>query len=105
MLIRRVVNVALGVPIGYLSVPVVLNLLSSRQERTEVILQDSTGSCGSPEWVRGEHFKYKFSPPGSASAARGKWWVRKRIGAFFPAVDLAALRGYFKSQNWLHPDL
>ncbi|CAB1338009.1 unnamed protein product, partial [Coregonus sp. 'balchen'] len=56
-------------------------------------------------WVRGEHFKYKFSPPGSAGAARGKWWVRKRIGAFFPAVDLAALRGYFKSQNWLHPDL
>uniref|UniRef100_A0A8C7GNY0 Lipase maturation factor n=1 Tax=Oncorhynchus kisutch TaxID=8019 RepID=A0A8C7GNY0_ONCKI len=50
MLIRRVVNVALGVLIGYLSIPVVLNLLSSRQvmntsfsplriERTEVILQ------------------------------------------------------------------
>ncbi|XP_070304377.1 lipase maturation factor 1 [Salvelinus sp. IW2-2015] len=62
MLFRRVVNVALGVLIGYLSVPVVLNLLSTKQvmntsfdplrivntygafgsitkERTEVILQ------------------------------------------------------------------
>uniref|UniRef100_A0A8C7NQG1 Lipase maturation factor n=1 Tax=Oncorhynchus mykiss TaxID=8022 RepID=A0A8C7NQG1_ONCMY len=47
---RKNVNVALGVLIGYLSIPVVLNLLSSRQvmntsfsplriERTEVILQ------------------------------------------------------------------
>lgn len=31
MLIRRVVNISLGVLIAYLSVPVVLNLLSSRQ--------------------------------------------------------------------------
>lgn len=31
MLIRRVVNVSLGVLIAYLSVPVVMNLLSSRQ--------------------------------------------------------------------------
>lgn len=31
MLIRRVVNISLGILIGYLSTPVVLNLLSSRQ--------------------------------------------------------------------------
>lgn len=31
MLLRRVVNVSLGVLIAYLSVPVVMNLLSSRQ--------------------------------------------------------------------------
>lgn len=31
MLIRRVVNISLGVLIGYLSVPVVMNLLSSKQ--------------------------------------------------------------------------
>ncbi|KAL0180225.1 hypothetical protein M9458_025667, partial [Cirrhinus mrigala] len=31
MLIRRVLNVSLGILIAYLSVPVVLNLLSSRQ--------------------------------------------------------------------------
>uniref|UniRef100_A0A3P8XM21 Lipase maturation factor n=1 Tax=Esox lucius TaxID=8010 RepID=A0A3P8XM21_ESOLU len=206
MLIRRVVNVALGVLIGYLSVPVVLNLLSSKQvmntsfdplrivntygafgsitkERAEVILQgtlsedpkdpgavweeyqfvckpgeltrrpclispyhyrldwliwfaafqtyeqsewvihiagrllaNDTSTLSllehnpfqgreNPRWVRGEHFKYKFSPLGSASAAQGKWWLRKRIGPYFPAVDLASLRGYFKSRNWLHPDL
>ncbi|XP_027885122.1 lipase maturation factor 1 isoform X2 [Xiphophorus couchianus] len=206
MLIRRVVNISLGVLIGVLSVPVVMNLLSPRQvmntsfdplrivntygafgsitkERTEVIFQgtlspdpkdpeavweeyqfrckpgdvyrrpclispyhyrldwlmwfaafqtyeqsewvihvagrllanDSTvlslldhnpfQGRDPPRWVRGEHFRYKFSQPGSASAAQGKWWLRKRIGAYFPAVDLEGLRGYFQSRNWPHPHI
>uniref|UniRef100_A0A8C3AW86 Lipase maturation factor n=1 Tax=Cyclopterus lumpus TaxID=8103 RepID=A0A8C3AW86_CYCLU len=58
-----------------------------------------------PRWVRGEHFRYKFSQPGSASAAEGKWWLRKRIGAYFPPVDLEGLRGYFQSRSWPHPHL
>ncbi|XP_058477806.1 lipase maturation factor 1 [Solea solea] len=206
MLIRRVVNVSLGVAIGFLSVPVVMNLLSSKQvmntsfdplgivntygafgsitkERTEVIFQGTLSPdpkdpdavweeyqflckpgdvyrrpClispyhyrldwlmwfaafqtyeqsewvihiagrllsndsnvlslldhnpfqgrDPPRWVRGEHFRYKFSVPGSASAVQGKWWLRKRIGPYFPAVDLEALRGYFQSRNWPHPHL
>uniref|UniRef100_A0A3Q3EZ38 Lipase maturation factor n=1 Tax=Kryptolebias marmoratus TaxID=37003 RepID=A0A3Q3EZ38_KRYMA len=206
MLIRRVMNVSLAVVIGYLSIPVVMNLWSSRQmmntsfdplrivntygafgsitkERTEVILQGSLSpdpkapeavweeyqfKCKPgdisrqpclispyhyrldwlmwfaafqtyeqsewvihiagrllandttvlslldhnpfqgrepPRWVRGEHFRYKFSQPGSASAAQGKWWIRKRIGAYFPPVDLEGLRGYFQSRNWPHPHI
>ncbi|KAM3859979.1 lipase maturation factor 1 [Diretmus argenteus] len=206
MLMRRVVNISLGVLIGYLSVPVVMNLLSSRQvmntsfdplrivntygafgsitkERTEVIFQgtlspdpkdpaavweefqflckpgdiyrrpcllspyhyrldwlmwfaafqtyeqsewvihvagrllanDSTvlslidhnpfHGRDSPRWVRGEHFRYKFTQPGSSSAAEGKWWLRRRIGAYFPPVDLDGLRGYFQSRNWPHPHI
>ena len=54
-------------------------------------------------WVRGEHFRYKFTAPGSASAVQGKWWLRKRIGAYFPAVNLEGLRGYFQSRKWPHP--
>ncbi|CAL8306921.1 unnamed protein product [Boreogadus saida] len=204
MLVRRVVNVSLGVLIGYLSVPVVMNLLSSKQvmntsfdplrivntygafgsitkERTEVIFQGTLSPdpqdpaavweeyqfvCKpgdvrrrpclvspyhyrldwlmwfaafqtyeqsewvihiagrlmandttvlslldhnpfqgreNPRWVRGEHFRYKFTAPGSASAAQGKWWLRKRIGAYFPAVNLEGLRGYFQSRKWPHP--
>uniref|UniRef100_A0A3Q3JV49 Lipase maturation factor n=1 Tax=Monopterus albus TaxID=43700 RepID=A0A3Q3JV49_MONAL len=206
MLIRRVANISLSVLIGYLSIPVVMNLLNSRQvmntsfdplrivntygafgsitkERTEVIFQgtlsqdpkdpeavweeyqfqckpgdiyrrpclispyhyrldwlmwfaafqtyeqsewvihiagrllanDSTvlsllnhnpfQGRDPPRWVRGEHFRYKFSQPGSASAAQGKWWLRKRIGAYFPPVDLEGLRGYFQSRNWPHPHI
>nr|XP_057917828.1 lipase maturation factor 1 [Doryrhamphus excisus] len=204
MRIRQVVNISLGILIGCLSVPVLMNLLSPRQvmntsfdplrivntygafgsitkERTEVIFQgtlskdpkdpeavweeyqflckpgdvyrrpclispyhyrldwlmwfaafqtyeqsewvihiagrllanDSTvlslldhnpfKDTGVPRWVRGEHFKYKFSQPGSAQASEGKWWLRKRIGAYFPPVDLEGLRGYFQSRNWPHP--
>ncbi|XP_061910947.1 lipase maturation factor 1 isoform X1 [Entelurus aequoreus] len=206
MRIRQVFNVSLGILIGCLSVPVLMNLLSPRQvmntsfdplrivntygafgsitkERTEVIFQgtlsedpkdpkavweeyqflckpgdvyrrpclispyhyrldwlmwfaafqtyeqsewiihiagrllanDSTvlslldhnpyKDGGVPRWVRGEHFKYKFSQPGSARAAEGKWWLRKRIGAYFPPLDLEGLRGYFQSRNWPHPHI
>ncbi|XP_035389707.1 lipase maturation factor 1 isoform X2 [Electrophorus electricus] len=205
MFIRRVVNVALGILIAYLSVPVVINLLSPRQvmntsfdplrivntygafgsitkERTEVVFQgtlsanhtdegvvweeyeflckpgavdrrpclitpyhyrldwlmwfaafqtyehnewviqiagrllanDSTvlslmahnpfQSREKPRWVRGEHFRYKFTKPGRATAAQGKWWVRKRIGPYFPPVNLEGLRSYFRSRNWHQPD-
>ncbi|XP_056901267.1 lipase maturation factor 1 isoform X1 [Takifugu flavidus] len=204
MLTRRVVNISLGILIGCLSFPVVMNLLSSKQvmntsfdplrivntygafgsitkERTEVIFQGTSSQdpkdpeavweeyqfrCKpgdvyrrpclispyhyrldwlmwfaafqtyeqsewvihiagrllandstllslldqnpfqgreAPRWVRGEHFRYKFSQPGSASAAQGKWWLRKRIGAYFPPLNLEGLRGYFQSRNWPHP--
>ncbi|XP_067286055.1 lipase maturation factor 1 [Pseudorasbora parva] len=204
MLIRRVMNVSLGLLIAYLSVPVVMNLLSSRQvmntsfnplrivntygafgsitkERTEVVFQgtlsinhtgddviweeyeflckpgaldrrpclispyhyrldwlmwfaafqtyeqsewiihiagrllanDSTilslmghnpfQGREKPRWIRGEHFRYKFTRPGSRSAAEGKWWIRKRIGPYFPPVSLDGLRGYFQSRNWPLP--
>uniref|UniRef100_A0AAY4DA62 Lipase maturation factor n=1 Tax=Denticeps clupeoides TaxID=299321 RepID=A0AAY4DA62_9TELE len=206
MLIRRVLNVSLAVLIGYLSVPVVMNLLSPRQvmntsfdplrivntygafgsitkERTEVILQGTLSADPAapgavweeyqflckpgnvkrrpclispyhyrldwlmwfaafqtyeqnewviqiagrlladdsavlslmdhnpflgrekPRWIRGEHYKYKFTVPGGPGAAQGKWWVRKRIGSYFPAVNLTSLRGYFQSRNWPHPDI
>ncbi|KAM6951098.1 lipase maturation factor 1 [Aplochiton taeniatus] len=206
MLVRRVVNVALGILIGGLSVPVVMNLMSSHQvmntsfdplrivntygafgsitkERTEVIFQGTMSTdpkdpqavweeyqflCKPgdlyrqpclispyhyrldwlmwfaafqtyeqsefvihiagrllandttvlslldhnpfqgqdyPRWIRGEHYRYKFSAPGTASAAQGKWWLRKRIGAYFPPVNLEGLRGYFKSRDWPQPEI
>ncbi|KAL6475056.1 hypothetical protein MHYP_G00160960 [Metynnis hypsauchen] len=205
MLIRRVVNVSLGILIAYLSVPVLINLLSSRQvmntsfdplrivntygafgsitkERTEVVFQGTLSADPSgeevvweeyeflckpgsvsrrpclispyhyrldwlmwfaafqtyeqnewiiqiagrllandstvlslmghnpfegrekPRWIRGEHFRYKFTKPDSTSAANGNWWVRKRIGPYFPAVNLEGLRRYFQSRNWPQPD-
>ncbi|XP_077102117.1 lipase maturation factor 1 isoform X1 [Siphateles boraxobius] len=205
VLIRRVLNVSLGLLIAYLSVPVVMNLLSSRQamntsfdplrivntygafgsitkERTEVVFQGtmSVNHTGEeviweeyefmckpgaldrrpclispyhyrldwlmwfaalqtyeqsewvihiagrllandssilslmahnpfqdrekPRWIRGEHFRYKFPRPGSVSAAQGKWWIRKRIGPYFPPVSLDGLRNYFQSRNWPLPD-
>ncbi|XP_041941369.1 lipase maturation factor 1 [Alosa sapidissima] len=205
MLVRRVLNVSLGILIGYLSVPVVMNLVSSRQvmntsfeplrivntygafgsitkERTEVIFQGSLASDPAdpaavweeyqfhckpgdvsrrpclispyhyrldwlmwfaafqtyeqnewvihiagrllandstvlslvennpfegrekPRWIRGEHFRYKFTVPGGASASQGKWWARKRIGPYFPPVNATSLRNYFQSRKWPLPE-
>uniref|UniRef100_A0A287BRD2 Lipase maturation factor n=1 Tax=Sus scrofa TaxID=9823 RepID=A0A287BRD2_PIG len=202
---RRLVNLAMGVLIAGLSVPVVLNLLSPRQimnssfhplrivntygafgsitkERTEVILQGTASPNASapdaewkdyefkckpgdlrrrpclispyhyrldwlmwfaafqtyehnewiihlagkllandaqalsllgvnpfegtapPRWVRGEHYRYKFSRPGGRHAAEGKWWIRKRLGPYFPPLRLQDLKGYFKSREWPEPE-
>ncbi|KAM8777553.1 lipase maturation factor 1 [Rhynchonycteris naso] len=56
-----------------------------------------------PRWVRGEHYRYKFSRPGGLHAAEGKWWIRKRLGPYFPPLSLRDLRGYFRSRKWPHP--
>ncbi|XP_066239102.1 lipase maturation factor 1 isoform X1 [Saccopteryx leptura] len=56
-----------------------------------------------PRWVRGEHYRYKFSRPGGLHAADGKWWIRKRLGPYFPPLSLRDLRGYFRSREWPHP--
>lgn len=203
--VRRVVNVSLGVLVAWLSVPVLLNLLSSRQvmnasfnplrivntygafgsitkERTEVVLQGTAHPNASapdalwedyefkckpgdprrrpclispyhyrldwlmwfaafqtyehnewvlhlagkllagdaealsllahspftgrepPRWIRGEHYRYKFSRPRGRHAAEGAWWVRRRIGPYFPALRLEDLRGYFQARGWPLPE-
>nr|XP_051697423.1 lipase maturation factor 1 isoform X1 [Oryctolagus cuniculus] len=203
--VRRAVNVSLGVLVAWLSVPVLLNLLSSRQvmnasfnplrivntygafgsitkERTEVVLQGTAHPNASapdalwedyefkckpgdprrrpclispyhyrldwlmwfaafqtyehnewvlhlagkllagdaealsllahspftgrepPRWIRGEHYRYKFSRPGGRHAAEGAWWVRRRIGPYFPALRLEDLRGYFQARGWPLPE-
>lgn len=55
-------------------------------------------------WVRGEHYRYKFSRPGGQHAAAGKWWVRKKIGAYFPPLSLRDLKDYFRSREWPYPE-
>ncbi|ELW67775.1 Lipase maturation factor 1 [Tupaia chinensis] len=57
-----------------------------------------------PRWVRGEHYRYKFSRPGGQRAAEGQWWVRKRIGPYFPPLSLEDLRTYFRSRGWPLPE-
>ncbi|XP_066520517.1 lipase maturation factor 1 [Hoplias malabaricus] len=205
MILRRAVNIALGLLITYLSVPVVINLLSPRQvmntsydplrivntygafgsvnkERLEVVLQGSVSEDPGPDevqwreyeflckpgavdrkpclispyhlrldwlmwfaafqtyeqnewviqiagrllvndstvlslmaqspfqggekprWIRGELYRYKFTKPGSTSALKGNWWNRRRIGPYFPPVNIEGLRRYFQSRNWPQPD-
>jgi hypothetical protein len=36
-----------------------------------------------PRFLRAEYYEYHFSPPGSRD-----WWVRKRVGEYFPAFGL-----------------
>lgn len=55
-------------------------------------------------WVRGEHYRYKFSRPGGRHAAEGKWWIRRRLGPYFLPLNLQDLRGYFTSREWPYPE-
>ncbi|KAM4697488.1 lipase maturation factor 1 [Rhinophrynus dorsalis] len=58
---------------------------------------------GPPRWIRGEHFRYKFSRPWGTHASSGKWWIRKRIGPYFPPVNLSGLKKFFQSRSWPLP--
>ncbi|KAM8960368.1 lipase maturation factor 1 [Pelodytes ibericus] len=56
-----------------------------------------------PRWIRGEHFRFKFSRPWGTHASEGKWWIRKRIGPYFPPLNLPGLKKYFRSRSWPLP--
>uniref|UniRef100_A0A2K6CNN5 Lipase maturation factor n=1 Tax=Macaca nemestrina TaxID=9545 RepID=A0A2K6CNN5_MACNE len=78
-------------------------LLASDAEALSLLAHNPFASRPPPRWVRGEHYRYKFSRPGGRHAAEGKWWVRKRIGAYFPPVSLEELRPYFRDRGWPLP--
>ncbi|XP_056389443.1 lipase maturation factor 1 isoform X1 [Hyla sarda] len=56
-----------------------------------------------PRWIRGEHFRYKFSRLWGKHASEGKWWIRKRIAPYFPPLNLQGLKKYFQSRSWPLP--
>ncbi|MBZ3879568.1 Lipase maturation factor 1 [Sciurus carolinensis] len=58
-----------------------------------------------PRWIRAEHWRYRFSLPGGRHAAEGKWWVRRRIGPYFPPLRLQDLEGYFRERSCLRAAL
>jgi len=42
-----------------------------------------------PRFVRAEYYEYRFTTP-VEHAASGRWWTRRRIGPYYPAVTLGA---------------
>ncbi|XP_020862452.1 lipase maturation factor 1 isoform X1 [Phascolarctos cinereus] len=78
-------------------------LLANDPEALSLISFNPFKGKDPPRWIRGEHYRYKFSRPGGKHAAEGKWWIRKRIGPYFPAVSLKGLKDFFKSRDWPQP--
>ncbi|XP_042720471.1 lipase maturation factor 1 isoform X2 [Lagopus leucura] len=79
-------------------------LLAQEEEALSLIATNPFADRDPPRWIRGEHFKYKFSQPGGTHAAQGKWWIRKRIGPYFPPVNLQGLRKFYEDRNWPYPE-
>uniref|UniRef100_A0A663F8H4 Lipase maturation factor n=1 Tax=Aquila chrysaetos chrysaetos TaxID=223781 RepID=A0A663F8H4_AQUCH len=59
-------------------------LLAQEEETLSLMATNPFVGRAPPRWIRGEHFKYKFSRPGGKHASEGRWWIRKRIGPYFP---------------------
>jgi len=51
-------------------------------------------------FIRGEHYEYTYTKFDSIEASNGYWWNRKRIGTYFPIVDLKTLRSVLEQQGW-----
>ncbi|XP_053527484.1 lipase maturation factor 1 isoform X2 [Artibeus jamaicensis] len=80
-------------------------LLANDAEALSLLALNPFADRAPPRWVRGEHYRYKFSRPGGLHAADGKWWIRKRIGPYFPPLSLRDLKDYFRSRDWPHPEV
>ncbi|XP_045317776.1 lipase maturation factor 1 isoform X2 [Leopardus geoffroyi] len=80
-------------------------LLANDREALSLLAFNPFKDRAPPRWVRGEHYRYKFSRLGGRHAAAGSWWVRKRIGPYFPPLSLRDLEGYFRSRDWPLPEL
>ncbi|XP_028561928.2 lipase maturation factor 1 isoform X2 [Podarcis muralis] len=78
-------------------------LLANEKEVLSLIAFNPFEGKAPPRWVRGEHYRYKFSRPGGNHARDGKWWIRKRIGPYFPPVNLEGLKKFFEARNWPQP--
>ncbi|XP_060548985.1 lipase maturation factor 1-like isoform X2 [Pantherophis guttatus] len=78
-------------------------LLANEKETLSLLAFNPFVDKAPPKWVRGEHFRYKFSRPGGQHARQQKWWIRKRLGPYFPPVNLKGLKKFFKARNWPDP--
>ncbi|XP_010124856.1 PREDICTED: lipase maturation factor 1-like, partial [Chlamydotis macqueenii] len=78
-------------------------LLAQEEETLSLMATNPFEGRAPPRWVRGEHFKYKFSQPGGKHASEGRWWIRKRIGPYFPPVNLQGLKKFYEDRNWPYP--
>ncbi|XP_007955683.1 lipase maturation factor 1 [Orycteropus afer afer] len=79
-------------------------LLANDAQVLSLLAHNPFSGAEPPRWVRAEHYRYKFSLPGGQHATEGKWWVRKRIGPYFPPLRLQDLKGYFEAREWPHPE-
>uniref|UniRef100_A0A8C4USB1 Lipase maturation factor 1/2 C-terminal domain-containing protein n=1 Tax=Falco tinnunculus TaxID=100819 RepID=A0A8C4USB1_FALTI len=78
-------------------------LLAQEEETLSLMATNPFAGRAPPRWIRAEHFKYKFSRPGGKHASEGRWWIRKRIGPYFPPVNLQGLKKFYEDRNWPYP--
>ncbi|XP_059682563.1 lipase maturation factor 1 [Gavia stellata] len=78
-------------------------LLAQEEATLSLMATNPFAGRAPPRWIRGEHFKYKFSQPGGKHASEGRWWIRKRIGPYFPPVNLQGLKKFYEDRNWPYP--
>eukprot|EP00112_Aurelia_sp_Birch-Aquarium-sp1_P001317 Seg1139.5 transcript_id=Seg1139.5/GoldUCD/mRNA.D3Y31 product="Lipase maturation factor 1" protein_id=Seg1139.5/GoldUCD/D3Y31 len=78
-------------------------LLVNDKEADELIQYNPFKNGKPPRFIRGEHYLYEFTKIGSKEAKNGQWWTRKRIGEYFPVVDLKSLKSYLLANDWKIP--
>ncbi|XP_068100258.1 lipase maturation factor 1 [Hyperolius riggenbachi] len=75
-------------------------LLANDETATSLLAFNPFHDKAPPRWIRGEHYRYKFTRIWGTHASEGKWWIRKRIAQYFPPLNLAGLEKYFQSRSW-----
>ncbi len=90
---------------SYYDYPWFVNFMAKLLENDRAVIgllkSDPFGNQA-PKYVRAELYEYHFAPP-SIHSRTGQWWVRSRVGSYFPAVSLdnAEFRRLLRRQGWL----
>jgi hypothetical protein len=50
-----------------------------------------------PRFIRLQHYSYKYTKIGSKDAQQGRWWKRRLIGNYMPAVSSHTIKGILSS--------
>ncbi|XP_060599911.1 lipase maturation factor 1-like [Ruditapes philippinarum] len=50
-----------------------------------------------PKFIRLQHYSYKYTKIGSKDAQQGRWWKRRLIGNYMPAVSSHTIKGILSS--------
>ncbi|XP_072021054.1 lipase maturation factor 1-like [Amphiura filiformis] len=75
-------------------------LLINDEATATLIAHNPFEDTDPPNYIKMEHYRYKYTKIGSKQAAAGAWWTRQHIGTYMPPQSLDTLYEFMATQSW-----
>ena len=76
--------------------------LLANDQLTKQLLAEGPFANEPPVYIRGVLYRYKFASSSITDNSPANWWVRERVGQYFPPISKKseALIGYLRTRGW-----